>query len=237
MNKSRFKCQDCGIDVSWGAERCRSCSSKVRNTSYPCTKNCTCGKHVISESRRRNISKAFTPERRESYRSTMLGNTRGLGAHWKREPFTQSHKDKLRAKKLGNTNASGHICVHSEQTRDRLKSSTTALWLDASYRSRVIEGVAIAFAERPTSIELFLLEYVKNLYPNENVILQYPVDRAIIDVAIPSLFLAFEADGEYWHSNAYQKGRDKKRDWWLRRQGWKVKRYRESEIKSWKITV
>ncbi len=51
----------------------------------------------------------------------------------------------------------------------------------------------------------------------------------ILDFAIPDLKIDIETDGEHWHpiGNSH----DRKRNWVLRKQGWKVIRFRGKEIK------
>lgn len=79
-------------------------------------------------------------------------------------------------------------------------------------------------AARPTSIEL-ILRSLLSAYPDA----QYEVNfgRYRVDAYIPSLHIAFEADGEYWHDA----NRDGKRDAYLMEQfGLPVVRFTGSEL-------
>ncbi len=51
----------------------------------------------------------------------------------------------------------------------------------------------------------------------------------ILDFAIPELKIDIETDGEIWHPEG--NSHDRKRNWFLRNQGWKIMRFRGKEIK------
>lgn len=53
-----------------------------------------------------------------------------------------------------------------------------------------------------------------------------------IDIAFPSVKLAIECDGDYWHGNKRQQAKDRQKDHYLRRRGWHVLRITETEIKT-----
>ena len=59
---------------------------------------------------------------------------------------------------------------------------------------------------------------------------QYNVGRYRLDMAILNLKIAIEADGKAYHSSPKQKAHDRKRDKYLRSQGWKVLRFSGSQI-------
>lgn len=61
---------------------------------------------------------------------------------------------------------------------------------------------------------------------------QYKIGKYRLDMAIPDLKLAIEADGEFWHySTPEQIEKDKKRDAYLRSLGWKTLRFPGKRIK------
>lgn len=74
---------------------------------------------------------------------------------------------------------------------------------------------------RPNAIEVALGELVGLMYPQAERIAEHPVGRMRIDVAVPSLKMGFEADGEYWHDPV----KDASRDAFLCSQGWFIHRY------------
>lgn len=61
---------------------------------------------------------------------------------------------------------------------------------------------------------------------------QYSEPPYWIDIAFPAVKLAIECDGDYWHGNKRQQSKDRQKDGYLRRRGWRVLRLTESEIKS-----
>ncbi|MGG1483530.1 DUF559 domain-containing protein [Peribacillus castrilensis] len=65
---------------------------------------------------------------------------------------------------------------------------------------------------------------------NHQVVAQYPVGRYRLDLAIPALMICIECDGKAWHSSAAQKAHDRKRDAYLKSQGWKVLRFTGRQI-------
>ena len=65
-----------------------------------------------------------------------------------------------------------------------------------------------------------------------NVVHNFPIRCKygyILDFAIPDLKIDIETDGEHWHpiGNSH----DRKRNGYLKKQGWKVLRFRGKEIK------
>lgn len=52
----------------------------------------------------------------------------------------------------------------------------------------------------------------------------------ILDFAIPDLKIDIECDGEPWHKDGND--HDRKRNWYLRNQGWKILRFKGKEIKN-----
>lgn len=61
---------------------------------------------------------------------------------------------------------------------------------------------------------------------------QYVVGRCILDIALPEYRLGIECDGDYWHNRPGEKKRDKARDKRLKKLGWHIVRFTETEIKA-----
>ncbi|MBF0706785.1 DUF559 domain-containing protein (plasmid) [Alkalihalobacillus hwajinpoensis] len=59
---------------------------------------------------------------------------------------------------------------------------------------------------------------------------QYTVGKYRIDLAIPPLKLAIECDGKEYHSFPHQKENDRRKDKYLRSEGWKVLRFTGRQI-------
>ena len=72
----------------------------------------------------------------------------------------------------------------------------------------------------PIEVELYDAMRQRGLSPTP----QFRIEAYYVDFAFPDIKLAIEADGAAHHSDE-RKERDRKRDWFLRRQGWTVKRF------------
>jgi very-short-patch-repair endonuclease len=59
---------------------------------------------------------------------------------------------------------------------------------------------------------------------------QVPCGRYSIDIALPAYHMAIECDGKAYHSTPEQKAHDKRKDIYLRKNGWKVLRFSGSRI-------
>lgn len=59
---------------------------------------------------------------------------------------------------------------------------------------------------------------------------EYHVGPFLIDVAFPDRRLAVEADGTYWHGNSKQQAKDRQKDGYLSKNGWRILRLPENEI-------
>lgn len=86
--------------------------------------------------------------------------------------------------------------------------------------------IELSKTESPIETILF-----KALWFNDfQVVTQYPVGRYRLDMAIPSLKICIEADGKDYHSSPAQKQHDRKRDSYLKGEGWTTIRFSGSQI-------
>lgn len=76
------------------------------------------------------------------------------------------------------------------------------------------------FIQNPSKPQIELFRLISNIFPYP--IMNYPCGRYSIDIAVPSLNLAFEYDGSYWHQN---ENYDERRQRYIEKCGWKVVRY------------
>lgn len=76
------------------------------------------------------------------------------------------------------------------------------------------------FIKNPSKPQLELFELCQSLLPYP--ILNYPCLKYSIDIAIPSLNIAIEYDGSYWHQNFKY---DRYRQEQIENEGWKFLRY------------
>lgn len=63
-------------------------------------------------------------------------------------------------------------------------------------------------------------------------ITQYKCDYYWIDIALPEYRLAIECDGKQWHSSPEQKRHDARKNYYLKKKGWKVCRLSGKTINS-----
>lgn len=102
--------------------------------------------------------------------------------------------------------------------------------------STLLAVTALWLPERESLLEDRLDGLVRAAAPDERVERQYPLggrhgaghDR--VDVAIPELRLAFEADGLLFHSTDQQLAADQARDRRLLTRGWQTVRFREGSL-------
>lgn len=59
---------------------------------------------------------------------------------------------------------------------------------------------------------------------------QVPCGKYRIDIALPGHHIAIECDGKAYHSTDEQKARDKRKNAYLKKNGWKVLRFSGSRI-------
>jgi len=76
------------------------------------------------------------------------------------------------------------------------------------------------FIKNPSKPQVELFKLVSHVFPYP--VMNYPCGRYSIDIAIPSLNLAFEYDGSYWHKDIKY---HKKRQRFLENEGWIFYRY------------
>lgn len=80
-----------------------------------------------------------------------------------------------------------------------------------------------------TSIELIVEGILKIL--DEPYEAQKQLGPYIVDFYLPNRNLVIECDGDYWHSLPEVKRRDKQKDLWLHKRGYRVTRLREYELR------
>lgn len=125
----------------------------------------------------------------------------------KGRPFTQEHKENIRLAQLEN----GKCPIFR-----------------ARMRKQRMEQV---LPSRNTSIEIKLQNELKRR--NIDFVCHYIFNgRFEIDIAFPSKQVAVEADGNYYHNFPYGLPRDKSKNAYLRKCGWRVLRFWGSEINS-----
>lgn len=105
---------------------------------------------------------------------------------------------------------------HAQSFIDKEKQKETA-------SERMLNGGAAycnSFVTNPSKPQVELYKLTQTIFPYP--IMNYPYLNKSIDIAIPSLGLAIEYDGSYWHQD---KEKDKKRQKLLEDDGWIFIRY------------
>lgn len=97
---------------------------------------------------------------------------------------------------------------------------------ERKYCSRTCRNIGIG--KTMTCIEKAMLE----VFEREHIVYekQYPIGPFTADFAFPDKHVVVECDGKYWHSLEDVQKRDRKKDNYLRRNGWHIVRLSEDEI-------
>lgn len=152
-------------------------------------------------------------------KSTMKGNTYGFkkGNHPNSEfkkdctPWNKDLKGVM--PEPWNKNKTG---IYSEETIDKI-------------RKGVIEHLQTNALKQDTGIELKMKDALTQL----NISYEHPFsfnDKFLCDFAIPSMKIIIECDGDYWHNREDIKNRDKAKNAYITKCGWKMLRFWEHEI-------
>lgn len=80
-----------------------------------------------------------------------------------------------------------------------------------------------------SSLELAVESVLAEL--GEPFIPQFQIGAIFTDFYLPNRKLIIECDGAYWHGTVEAKAKDHRRDWFLRRRGFRIARLAEADIK------
>jgi very-short-patch-repair endonuclease len=151
---------------------------------------------------------ARRPEEKERRRLLLLGKKIGLGNKGRTsETFTPEHRK-----------------VYAKRTRAYFSSLTDEQWEE--WHEKNSRGHKWSGTSIEKILESILLEREISFEK------QYGIGRYVVDFADLENKVAYEADGEYWHSSPKAVARDKKRDEYLEERGWTTIRFSESELPS-----
>lgn len=107
---------------------------------------------------------------------------------------------------------------HSEKTKDIIRKKT-------------IEQLKNNHLKQGTSIELIMENLLKSL--DINYEFQYNFNNKFLcDFAIVDKKIIIECDGDYWHNREDNKKRDKAKNAYIEKCGWKIIRFWEHDIKN-----
>lgn len=172
-------------------------------------------------------------------------------------PISESHKAALRKANTGRPSPTKGKKIPKEkrgwkngqrqspEARLLIAEASKRLWEDPAHRQRISEGMknlwcdpefrgkglaALANIHGPTSIEVSTareLEARGVEFEQQKV-----VGPFICDIFVSSMNLDIECDGDYWHSLPNMKKRDRMRDSWFWRNGYRVLRLTERDIRA-----
>jgi very-short-patch-repair endonuclease len=112
--------------------------------------------------------------------------------------------------------------------RQRISEGMKNLWCDPEFREKGLD--ALANIHGPTSIEVATAQALR--MQGIEFEQQKVVGPFICDIFVASMNLDIECDGDYWHSLPNMKKRDRMRDSWFWRNGYRVLRLTEREIRA-----
>ncbi len=120
----------------------------------------------------------------------------------------------------------------SREVRERSAESLRRYWKGVSLEERGRRAKKMLIASQkanPSSIELLIHQLLTGL----GIIFetQKPIGPYVVDIYLPNKNLIIECDGNYWHNLPGVQEKDKKRDLYLRKQGYKILRLWEDEIR------
>lgn len=191
----------------------------------------------------RNYCKKFSEERRGD-RNPMFGKpswNKGLKADNNEIiksianqrlglKMSEESRSKMRQRRAENPLKARHTIPHSDETKEFLRKNTARLWAEGIF-------------SKTSSIHIKMREFLKTINLIHPFLEEFQIDYYSVDFAFPDVKLAIECDGDYYHINpqfypngpetAVQRrnaGRDKRKNEWLKQQGWTVIRIWECEI-------
>lgn len=185
------------------------------------------GLAAVHEERVEAIRKTWQqPEMREmSRRKERKGRKRRVAA------FKERLSDPTWRNEFGRRVSEGMTPEIRKQISKRVKRE----WREMSVEEQaaVTERLRVAMhrlqEERgPTSIEAAVCATLDSLGIEYEF--QKQIDRLRVDVFVPSYNLVIECDGDYWHNLPHVRERDRRRDAWLRSNGYRVVRVWGSKI-------
>lgn len=200
----------------------------------------------FSEEHRKKISEAIKqkwtdPEYREKLIEAKRGERNSL--------FGKKHSEKAKYKmseiKKGKRRSS-ETCQKisrtlkgkkpSEDIRRKLSEAQKIRWAKLSSEERRqqnktwhLAGLKASQEASPSSLEIAIARILDALKINYEP--QKPIGWYVVDFYIPEHSLIIECDGNYWHGLPNIKAKDKQRDKWLFRHGYKVLRLGEDAIR------
>lgn len=162
-------------------------------------------------------SKEVQEKQKETFRKT-------LGVDWPSQNKEVREKQITTLKNKYNTDNPMKVeKIKNKQHKSMLeKYGYESYFQSKEFKQWMLNGgsaYSLSKVQNPSIPENNLFKLTKQLYES---ISQYQILNYVVDIAIPSLKVAIEYDGSYWHKN---KDKDQKRQTEIERLGWKFLRY------------
>lgn len=187
----------------------------------PWTKGKSMLPHVKEALLKANIGRKLSEEQRKQISLLHTGNKYSFGKH-----RTEEEKQHLRELNKGKTY--GRIYQpHTEDTKKKMSKSQIKFYSTEEGKNHIKKMCKLITKISKPQRELY--EYLKQIFPD--AVLEHPIETKrswrSADIAVPSLKLDFEYDGEHWHNEEKDRVRDKE----LSEVGWATFRINNNSLK------
>lgn len=221
-----------------------TCKKHTADVGRKCLDNCKCGRHRESahqKNREAHLGKKQSKETIDKRIATRIANGYSRKGKTLEEIYgvdkAATWRNNLSESHIGNEiPLSTRLAVVASWTLERRKAwgeylaqkNREQVWTEERKLASA-QRLAELKRSRPSKIESVLLNNLIYIYGPDQVKHLHPILRYIVDCAVPSLKLVFEADGEYWHDVEADKIRDEN----INNEGWQVFRFPERTLNRW----
>ena len=146
--------------------------------------------------------------------------------------ISEESKEKMREARRKSPLKARHTTKHSRETIEKLRQHSAKLHAIGAYK-------------KVSSIHIKMKEFLPNLNLKQPFIEEFQIKYFSVDFAFPSIKIAIECDGDYFHCNPIYYpngpttktqrrnfGRDMAKNKFLKNEGWTVLRFWENQINS-----
>lgn len=193
----------------------RAILAKAREAS-----NIACTGSHHSQTTKDKMSAYWTPKRRAEQSARMIGKQYGLGHH-----HTDETRAKMSVSHMGKPKSEKHKAnmrkPKSEQHKANISAGRITYLCSPAGRAQTarIIPIAQAVARQTQTMSKLHRALILNLAEEySHLVVEKIFGKYSVDVYVPEIHTAFEADGAYWHSKPGAKEHDMARDAWLMKQ-------------------
>lgn len=144
-------------------------------------------------------------------------------------------RNKIREKKLGFAHPFLFTNNPAKRPEVRNKISEKLIeWIKKYPEKHALSKISKSKNEMRKTTELPTHKFLESLgfEIGKDYFFNYNIGIYWLDFAFPKLKIAIECDGDYFHKFRKSKLRDKRKEMWLKEQGWRVVRLTEDETKN-----